>query len=82
MNLSAFLDAADAGLVDALTEGIDAGLDVNAADPDGWTALLTAVRGNQTDAVVFLLERGADVRATKAGGCSHEQGRSKISRCR
>ena len=68
MTLSSFLDAADAGLVDALTEALDAGQDVNAADPDGWSALLTAVRGNQKDAVLLLLERGADVHATKAGG--------------
>ena len=68
MKLPAFLDAADAGLIDALTEALDAGVDINAADPDGWTALLTAVRGTQRDAVILLLQRGADVHATKAGG--------------
>ncbi len=70
MDLPTFLDAADHGQLDALRAGLDAGIDVNAADAGGWTALLTAARAVQKDAVVLLLERGADVHATRAGDFS------------
>jgi ankyrin repeat protein len=68
LELNAFLDAADHGRLDDLRAGLAAGLDVNAADTAGWTALLTAVRATQLPAVQLLLEAGADVHVQRAGG--------------
>jgi ankyrin repeat protein len=36
------------------------GVDINSVDPDGYTALRTAVRDRRPELVQFLLERGAD----------------------
>ncbi len=68
MTLDALLDAADHGRLDELTAHLDGGVDVNAADGRGWTALLAAARAVQKDSVVLLLERGADVNAVRPGG--------------
>ena len=68
MTLDALLDAADHGRLDELTTHLDAGVGVNSADGGGWTALLTAARAVQKDAVVLLLERGADADALRPGG--------------
>ena len=46
---------------------ISRGVDVN-CDEDGETALLTAVRGAQTEATRMLIENGADVHARLPGG--------------
>ena len=45
---------------------LSAGADVNAALPDGETALMTAARGGSVAAVKLLLARGADVDASEA----------------
>ena len=56
MELNAFLDAADHGELDALSAGLAAGVNVNSVDGGGWTALLTASRAGQFDAVRLLLD--------------------------
>jgi ankyrin repeat protein len=68
LTLNGFLDAADKGDLAALQTGIDSGLDVNAKDSGGWTALLTAARAGQFEAVALLLDQGADAQAERPGG--------------
>ena len=46
--------------IETVTFLLDAGVDVNARDRDGWTALTTALNGKSTAMVRALLERGAD----------------------
>jgi ankyrin repeat protein len=48
---------------DTLSILLDHGVDVNARDQDGWTALLLAVDKRRTAATQLLLDRGADVNA-------------------
>ena len=43
---------------------LGAGADVNAADDDGFTALMAAARGGHTDTARLLIEKGANVNAT------------------
>ncbi len=45
---------------------LDAGADPNAADAGGETALMTAMRSGNIDAVKALLQHGADVKAKDA----------------
>jgi len=47
---------------------LQAGCDLNAADSQGRTPLMYAVRYNQPTAVRLLLEHGADVTAKDKGG--------------
>jgi len=54
--------------VNLLRELCDAGANVNLRDPYGTTPLVWAANGNSVAAVKFLLERGADVRATDGEG--------------
>ncbi len=54
--------------VNILRELCDAGADVNLRDPTGTTPLIWAANGDSVAAVKFLLERGADVRATDGEG--------------
>lgn len=42
---------------------LDQGVDVNARDADGKTALMRAAEAGHTDCIRLLLERGADINA-------------------
>jgi len=53
--------AALEGRAGTVRETLDAGADVNAADPDGRTALMLAAFNGHTDTVRLLLDRGAQL---------------------
>ena len=59
MTLNSFLDAADHGDLDKLKTGLASGVSVDDMDAQGWTALLTATRAGQLNAVQLLLDSGA-----------------------
>jgi hypothetical protein len=59
-NSELLLKAAAAGDVGTVRGLLDAGVDVDAMDKDGETALMVACRNCQVDTVKLLLERGAD----------------------
>jgi ankyrin repeat protein len=61
MAVASALDAIRKNDQDALTAALDAGLDPNARDGDGWTLLMQAVYWNRLHMVNLLLSRGADV---------------------
>ena len=54
--------------VEALAAGLDLGLDVNAANAHGETALHAAAYHNANPVIEFLVGRGADVDALNAAG--------------
>ena len=54
--------------VSIVRELIERGVDVNAMDTDGNTALLLAVRGGHTGIVPLLLAKGANVNARSKNG--------------
>jgi ankyrin repeat protein len=58
------LDAARAGETAAVEAALKAGVDANAAEPDGTRALHYAASRNDARATRLLLARGADARAT------------------
>lgn len=68
--------AARAGEVEAIEALLDLGADINALSASGHSALLLAVFGNQPDAVISLLENGADplVVASCLEACSFPSG--------
>jgi hypothetical protein len=49
---------------EALKAALDAGADINAANVEGYTALMFAAAYNSADIVTFLIENGADISAT------------------
>ena len=53
--------AAKAGNVSQINEAIEAGVDANALDNRGWTALRWASHRGQTATVKALIDKGADV---------------------
>ncbi|HEX4996999.1 MAG TPA: ankyrin repeat domain-containing protein [Terriglobia bacterium] len=59
-NLTALFLAARDSCVDCIPILADAGGDVNATDPDGYTPLLFALINGQYDAAAALLNKGAD----------------------
>jgi len=69
--------AATAGRISELTTLLAAGAVVDAADADGETALMKAVRANRPEAVVLLLRRGADPdRKNRAGVSAKDMARA------
>ncbi len=54
-----FFQAAQTGNVAALRDALHAGVDINACDPDGYTALMLACYTGHDQAVRFLLAQGA-----------------------
>ncbi len=59
-NSLALVGAAMGGNLELIKSLIAQGVDVNAADEDGWTALERASDAGQTDVVRFLLEKSTD----------------------
>jgi ankyrin repeat protein len=57
---SALMYAARQGALDTVKGLVDAGADVNAAGPDGVTALILAIINAHFDVAALLLDRGAD----------------------
>ena len=59
--------AAEGGELEALKKHLERGVDLDAANNQGYTALHMAVRGGQKKAVALLLEKGANVNAECKG---------------
>ena len=59
--LTPLLFAARQGAIDGARALIDAGADLNLADPDGITPLVLAIRNGHYDLGALLVEKGADV---------------------
>ncbi|CAI7600018.1 unnamed protein product [Penicillium bialowiezense] len=51
---------------------LDRGLEIEAQDPDGWTALLWAVKEGHEKVVQSLIQKGADVRFCSKGETVYE----------
>ena len=68
MNGHELFVAAESGDVFAVGTLLAGGADVNAARPNGETALMRAASNGRLDAVKFLLDAGADVNAQRADG--------------
>jgi ankyrin repeat protein len=61
------LHAAMAGDLDSVKTLLDAGAPIDAAAPDGVTPLIAAVVKFHEDVALYLINKGADVKASKAG---------------
>ena len=61
--LSALLYAARDGRLPSISLLLDAGADIDQADANGTTPLVTALANNHPDAARLLIERGANVKA-------------------
>lgn len=61
---SFMLFAAATQNTDLLRAALDAGADINAANVEGYTALMLAAAYNSADIVTFLIDNGADTSAT------------------
>ncbi|MDR1303817.1 MAG: ankyrin repeat domain-containing protein [Verrucomicrobiales bacterium] len=68
LTVAALAQTARAGDVETLRLLLQAGLDVNAADADGVTAVAAAVSAGQTAAADWLRARGADLNQPDAAG--------------
>jgi ankyrin repeat protein len=58
--------ASDPINTELLKAALDVGADINAANVEGYTALMFAAAYNSADIVTFLIERGADISAIAA----------------
>lgn len=65
-----FLDAAREGDLNTIKQFIDAGMEVDAADSRGHTALIVATYKNRYDAAALLLRHGAKVDAEDRKGAT------------
>lgn len=65
-----FFDAAREGDLVILEQFIDAGIEINAADSRGHTALIVAAYKNRYDAAALLLKHGAKVDAEDRKGAT------------
>jgi ankyrin repeat protein len=59
--------AAEVGDLEAIKKHLEGGVDVNAANKHGYTALHLAVRRGQKEASALLIEKGANVNAQRKG---------------
>ena len=59
--------AAEVGDLEAIRKHLEGGVDVDAVNKQGYTALHMAVRRGQKDAVALLLEKDANVNAERKG---------------
>jgi len=66
-DFGAVTTAAISGHLDVLSALLDVGLDVNARDQDGCTALIAAAAMDDDAPIRFLISRGADVNAEAPG---------------
>jgi len=62
--------AADAGDIGGVKKSLDAGVDVNSQDSDGWTALMFASIGGHVEVAHHLLQAGADVNKQNNDGAT------------
>ncbi|GAB6029380.1 hypothetical protein CHUAL_005144 [Chamberlinius hualienensis] len=60
LNINHYLKSAEMNDLDGLRSQLDHGMDVNIRDSYGWTALMCAACAGAKEAVIFLLNRGAD----------------------
>lgn len=67
-NAAPLLNAARHGSVAAINKALALGIDVNAKNADGWTALALAASSGKQDAVKVLLKAGAAVNVKSANG--------------
>ena len=66
---SGLIAYAGAGMIDAATTVLDGGANVNEKDANsGDTPLMRAARNGRSEMVLFLLQRGADAKATNSRG--------------
>lgn len=65
-----FVICGGASKIDSLTKYLDGGIDVNAKNLDGKTALMVAVSFDRTEAIKLLVARGACVHQTNYKGDS------------
>jgi len=69
-----FLKAAKTGDVDTAKQCLREGLEVDAADSNGLTALSWAVQNGHLPVAKFLVEKGANVKMAKAASIQHRVG--------
>lgn len=74
--IRALVMAADHERLDVVSQLLDAGTPVDAADPWGRQPLHTAAMNGRAAAVALLIQRGADP------GCRDGEGRTALERCR
>jgi ankyrin repeat protein len=67
-NWTPLMNAARDGAIDAVAALADEHADLNAADPDGTTALMLAIINAHFDTAAVLIEKGADLRAVDSSG--------------
>jgi ankyrin repeat protein len=65
---TALMYAGREGSLDAARALVEAGADLNLADPDGSTALLIAIMNGHYDTAAMLVDKGADPNLTDAAG--------------